>query len=113
MRVPPKASAIPTVATPIERTRMANVPRTLLSAEAWHSPTKASQSAWSVALVAAGSAPAPMEPGSKKATIADSEEVDGPHVPPTAGLGSPTRRPATAKAMPKRPRKTRASRNPM
>jgi hypothetical protein len=113
LREPSSAKAIPIAAMPIATIRMAKVPSTLLSADAWHSPTKAIQSARSVALVVAGSAPAPIEPGSKKATIADSDELPGPHVPPTAGLGRPTSSPAIAKAMPKSPTNTKANRNPV
>ena len=113
LREPSRARAMPSAAMPIATIRMAKVPSTLLSAEDWHSPTKAIQSARSVALVVAGSAPAPIDPGSKNATIADSDEVPGPHVPPTAGLGRPTSSPAIAKATPKSPTNTKANRNPM
>jgi hypothetical protein len=53
-----------------------------------------------------------MEPGSKKATIDDSEEDPGPHVPPTCGGGSATTAPVTAKAAPKSPKNTKINVNP-
>ena len=58
------------------------------SAEAWHSPTKASQSSRFSRLVVDGSFPAPIEPGSKNPATAGSELFPGPHVPPAAGLGN-------------------------
>jgi hypothetical protein len=53
-----------------------------------------------------------MEPGSKKATIADSEDFPGPHVPWTAGFGSATSRPVIAKAAPNSPKNTKINLNP-
>jgi hypothetical protein len=93
----------------MESAKMTSVPSALPSADAWHSPTKAIQSALSVALVAGGSWPAPMEPGSKRATIAGSEDAPGPHVPPMAGLGRATNDPEMANAAPKSPNSTNAS----
>jgi hypothetical protein len=52
-----------------------------------------------------------MEPGSKKATIAGSEDLPGPHVPWTAGLGSATSKPVIAKAAPKSPKNTKINLN--
>ncbi len=87
-----QAHVVPATATASERTRTAKVVRILPSAEAWHSPTNAIHFARSVAWVLAGSEPAPMEPGSKNATIDDSEDFPGPQVPPTAGFGRATDR---------------------
>jgi hypothetical protein len=107
-----QAQAVPATATVTERTRTAKVVKILPSADAWHSPTNAIHFARSVASVVAGSGPAPMEPGSKNATIDDSEDFPGPQVPPTAGLGRATNAPVIAKAAPKRPTNTKINLNP-
>ena len=107
-----RAHAVPTTATEAESTKMAKVASTLLSAMAWHSPTKAIHWARSVACDVAGSRPAPIDPGSKNATIDDSEDFPGPHVPGIWGLGIATRRPVTANATPKSARNTMINLNP-
>jgi hypothetical protein len=52
----------------------------------WHPLTKACHCG-RLPDTADGSGPAPMDPGLKKAAMADSEDVPGPHVPPTPGTG--------------------------
>ena len=99
----------PRIATPADTMRMGNAARALSSVALWHSLTNCDHWARPVTLLAAGSGPAPIVTGSSSATIAASDPCPGPQVPPTAGGGSAVRRPAIAKAAPKRPRQTRTS----
>ena len=99
----------PRIATPADTMRMGNAARALSSVALWHSLTNSDHWARPVTSLAAGSGPAPIVTGSSSATIAASDPCPGPQVPPTAGGGSAVRRPAIAKAAPKRPRQTRTS----
>jgi hypothetical protein len=99
----------PRSATPADTMRMGNAARALSSVALWHSLTNSDHWARPVTSLAAGSGPAPIVTGSSSATIAASDPRPGPQVPPTAGGGSAVRRPAIAKAAPKRPRQTRTS----
>ena len=75
---------------------MASEARPRRSASDWHCWTKVCHWWWAVAFEAGGSGPAPIEPGSARASSAVSEPVLGPQVPPTAGAGSAVSMPAAA-----------------
>ena len=62
----------------------------LASVEAWHSPMKASRFSKAAVSDTGGAAPAPIDAGLKNASMAASEPLPGPQVPPTAGFGNDT-----------------------
>ncbi len=86
---------------------MANKARSFVAV--WHSFTNWFHWARAAARVAGGSAPAPIEPGSTRASMAVSEPRPGPQVPPTAGAGSSDHKAVRATATPKRPTKINVS----
>ena len=66
------------------------------SARDWHCWMKVAHCRCSAVFDADGSGPAPIEPGSARASSAVSDAVLGPQVPPTAGAGSAVSIPAAA-----------------
>jgi hypothetical protein len=99
----------PIEATAREITKIANEARPRRSAIDWHCWVNVFHCRCAVAFDAGGSGPAPIEPGSTRASSAVSDPVLGPQVPPTAGVGNAVSIPAAAYAVPKQPMKTKRS----
>jgi hypothetical protein len=104
-----RSSTKPTTAIPAETTRVGMARRARSFVAVWHSWTNCFQLARAVARVAGGSTPAPIEPGSTRASMAVSDPLPGPQVPPAAGAGSSDQSAVRATATPNRPTKTKIS----
>jgi hypothetical protein len=97
----------PTTAIPADTISTGKANRARLLVAVWHSLTNCFHWARAAARLAAGSAPAPMEPGLTRASMAVSEPFPGPQVPPTAGAGNSDHRDVRATATPNSPTKIR------
>jgi hypothetical protein len=104
-----RSSTKPTTAIPADTTSTGKANRARSSVDVWHSLTNWFHWARAAARLAAGSAPAPMEPGLTRASMAVSDPRPGPQVPPAAGAGRSDHSAVTATAIPNRPTKTRMS----